>query len=728
MPVYRAFFLTKNKTKMKKLFNILLLTLSVFSLAMIPSTPDEGMYPLSEIRNLDLQGAGLKISIDEVYNPDGVSLVDALVKLGGCTGSFVSNEGLIITNHHCSFGAVQKASTTENNYLENGFLAKTMEEEIPAESYTCRITVSYEDVSDEVLTAANNADDISGRTDAISDKVKEIVEREEEADSTISAEVSEMFVGQSYVLFRYKVIKDVRLVYVPPRAIGEFGGESDNWVWPRHTGDFSFVRAYVAPDGSSAEYSEENVPYQPKKFIEVNPNGVDENDFVFLLGYPGRTYKHQPSYFIEYQQKYQLPYISKQFKWMIDLYEEKGKDDPEFALEISSRIKRLANVEKNYRGKLQGLKRINLIENKKEEEKQLQAFIESNSELKEKYDSVLFKIEKVYDEIFSFGRYRWVMFTLSRYNNLFRLAEIMIEYNEEMAKPEDERKSLYTEKRRSSLNKQIKDLQNKFYPELDRSVIKKILSDAAAFKELQQFDVFTKYNEDEELFDIIDDIYDDTELLDSEEFNEMLEIPIDELDDPAIEFVREFYELKKVEDKNRDTRNGKLNILLAKLMEMKKEWLQRSFIPDANRTLRLTYGYVTGYEPFDAVYYSPITTLKGVVEKGKDEGDYKLPPIVKELYQQKDFGRFKNEKLNDVPVAILYNTDTSGGNSGSPILDAYGKLVGVNFDRSFEATINDYVWSSEYSRSIGVDIRYILWVTQKIGGADCLLEEMGVEL
>jgi len=718
MPVYRAFFLTKQYNKMKKSLNILLIILSVFSLAMIPPTPDEGMYPLSEIRKLDLQGAGLKINIDEVYNPDGVSLVDALVKLGGCTGSFVSNEGLIITNHHCSFGAVQKASTTENNYLENGFLAKSMEEEIPAKGYTCRITVSYEDVSEEVLTAANNADDISGRTDAISDKVKEIVEREEEADSTISAEVSEMFVGQSYVLFRYKVIKDVRLVYVPPRAIGEFGGESDNWVWPRHTGDFSFVRAYVAPDGNSADYSEENVPYQPKKFIEVNPNGVDENDFVFLLGYPGRTYKHQPSFFIEYQQKFQLPYVSYQFKWMIDLYEEMGEDDPEFALEISSRIKGLANTEKNYRGKLQGLERLNLVENKKNEENELQNFIDSNNALKEKYGNVFTEIKSVYDEIFSLGRYRWVDFMLGRYCNFIRLAEIQLEYHDEET----------TDDKRKSLLKRVSSLQNDYYPNLEPVILKKILSDAVAFPELQQFSEFTNLQDEEELHELIDELYEDTDLFDTEDFKEMLSESDEDLDDPAIEFVRQFYELNKSEDKNRDTRNGKLNILLAKLMEVKKIWLEKSFIPDANRTLRLTYGYVTGYDPFDAVYYSPVTTLKGLVEKGKDEGDYKLPPIVKELYQQKDFGRFKNEKLNDVPVAILYNTDTSGGNSGSPILDAYGKLVGVNFDRSFEATINDYVWSSVYSRSIGVDIRYILWVTQKIGGADYLLEEMGVEL
>jgi len=703
---------------MKKLLNILLVILSIISLAMIPSTPDEGMYPLSEIRNLDLQGAGLKISIDEVYNPDGISLVDALVKIGGCTGSFISNQGLIITNHHCSFGAVQRASTTENNYLENGFLAKTMLEEISAKGYTCRITVSYEDVSEEVLTAANDVDDISERTDALAEKIKEIVESEEEADSTISAEVSEMFVGQSYVLFRYKVIKDVRLVYVPPRAIGEFGGESDNWVWPRHTGDFSFVRAYVAPDGSSAEYSEENIPYQPKKFIEVNPKGVDENDFVFLLGYPGRTYKHQPSYFVEYQRKYQLPYVSNQFRWLIDLYEARGENDPEFALEISSRIKSLANTEKNYRGKLQGLERLNLVENKRDEEKELQSFIDSDDVLKEKYGNVLFEIESVYDEIFSLGRYRWVNFMLSRYCNLIRLAEIQLEYHDDET-TDDERKSLL---------KRVSSLQDDYYPDLEPVIIKKILSDAVIFPELQQFSEFASLPNEEELSELIDDLYEDNDLFDKEEFEEMLSERAEDLDDPAIKFVKSFYELNKVEEKKRDTRNGKLNILLAKLMEVKKLWLVKSFIPDANRTLRLTYGYVSGYKPFDAVYYSPVTTLKGVIEKGKEEGDYKLPKLVKELYRKKDFGKFKNKKLNDVPVAILYNTDTSGGNSGSPILDAYGKLVGVNFDRSFEATINDYVWSSEYSRSIGVDIRYILWITQKIGGADYLLDEMGVDL
>lgn len=714
---------------MKKLALIPLTILSLLFLAMFPSIPDEGMFPLSEISNLDLNSAGLKISVDEVYNPNGVSLVDALVKVGGCTGSFVSPEGLIITNHHCSFGAVREASTTKNNYLENGFLAETREEEIPAEGYTCRITVSYEDVSSEILEAANQADDITERTKAIRKKIKEIVKREEEKDSTIKTEVSEMFVGQSYVLFRYKTINDVRLVYIPPRSIGEFGGESDNWIWPRHTGDFSFLRAYVAPDGSSADYSEENIPFAPKKYLVVNPNGVDEEDFVFLLGYPGRTFKHQPSQFLKFQMEYQLPYISKLYRWMVDLFEEKGENDPEFALKISSRIRGLANVEKNYKGKMQGIKRLDLIEKKKEEENRLQEFLNADLELKEKYGNVLMEIDEVYNEIYSEGRLRLVLTMMNRYSTLYRLAYLLLDYHNELAKPEDERSSLYTEKRRKDLLKQIDNLFKDYNPELDKRILKKIIWDARTFPETQSVNTFSKYENEEELNEIINSMYDDTELLNIEEYKALLFGPtedVNDLDDHAILFAEEFYELDDEVENKRDARNGKLNVLLAQFMEIKKSFLNKNFIPDANRTLRLTYGYVRGYEPADAIYYSPISTLKGVIEKGEEEGDYKLLPVIRELYEKKDFGKFKDEKLGDIPVAILYNTDTSGGNSGSPIMDAYGRLVGVNFDRSIEATVNDFVWSEEYSRSIGVDIRYVLWITQKVGHAYFLLKEMNV--
>lgn len=720
------------KEKFATLSKVIVITLLVF-FASGSTPPDEGMYPLSEISKLDLKKAGLKIDIKDIYDPNGISLIDALVNIGGCTGSFVSDKGLIITNHHCVFDYINRASTVEKNHLEDGFLAADSETEIPAEGLTCKITESYEDVSSIVLEAANQASDITERIKAIQKKSRELVEEAENKDSTIKAEVSEMFIGKTYILFKYRTIKDVRLVYAPPRSIGEFGGEEDNWVWPRHTGDFSFIRAYVAPDGSAKEYSKENVPYKPKRFLKVNPNGVEEDDFVFILGYPGRTFRHQPSQFIAYQEKYLLPYIEMLYSEMMNDFKVIGKTDPALELRLSSRIKSFANTQKNYYGKMKGLRRLSLVEKKQKEEAELKNFVNQSKVLSEKYATLFDDIEAVYSEIFENGRLPILYSQLLNNNISLRLGNALIDYAEEMGKPEVERKSQFSAKNLPAFEERVRLTFKDLNFSVEVLTLKRMLNDAASFPEMRLFLPFKKFSDAENpkqaVYDFVDNLLSKTEFKSVEDFNELKTQSLEELEkssDPLFTFLFELRREYKPLSKKNDERNGKLNILLAKYLDVKKEWKNKTFIPDANSTLRLTYGNIKGYSPVDATYFKPITTLSGLIEKSYSGGAFSIPQKLKSLYDKKDYGRFKNKRLNDVPVAILYNTDTSGGNSGSPIMNAKGEIIGVNFDRAFDATINDFAWSENYSRSIGVDIRFVLWVTQKIGGADYLLEEMGV--
>lgn len=718
---------------MKTVRILLILFLSLNLSASLRYDAEEGMYPLSEIQKLNLQQAGLQIGINDIYNPNGVSLIDALVKINGCTGSFVSDKGLMITNHHCAFGAISNVSTPEKNYLENGFLAESIEEEISAKNYVVRITESYEDVTDEILKSVEGIEDLSERNKAISKKMREIAKSAEDEANSIVAEVSEMFAGESYVLFKYRIIKDVRLVYAPPRSIGEFGGEADNWIWPRHTGDFTFMRAYVAPDGSAAEYSEENIPYTPKKYLKVNPDGVDEGDFVFILGYPGRTYRHNPSQFLEYQENFNLPYTEQLYSYMIGIYESISEGNEELQIKYSSRIKSLANVMKNYRGKMLGLRRLNLVEKKQSEEKILAEFINSDENLKKKFGTLFKDIEEVYQKRFDIAEADLWFSRFFRFSDLVSLTDFILEYSNQKELINSERKSAFKEdKIEETLDRMKKKYEDLNY-DFEDEFIYKMLYDTESFSETSTIKaVKARVNGtdfEEELSNYIEELL-STEIGNLDFFNKALELSYDEindLNDPLIDFVVELKKQKEEIEKQESNISGALQVLMPKLAEVKKLKNKTTFTPDANSTLRLTYGFIKGYEPADAVFYKPITTLDGIIEKSFMGGEYAVPDKLKTAYQQKDFGRFYDEKVGGVPVAILYNTDTTGGNSGSPILNAKGELIGVNFDRAFEATINDFAWDDAYSRSIGVDIRYVLWVAKTIGNADNVLNELGVK-
>jgi hypothetical protein len=701
-------------------------------LALAPAGSEEGMFPVSEIPKLDLRAKGLEIAPEEIFSPDRIGLIYGIVQVGA-TGSFVSPDGLILTNHHVAFGAAQAASTRENDYIRDGFLAPTRDREIEAKGMTARITESFHDVSAQVLAAVKPGMDASARTKAVEKKIKEIVAAAEKDDPGKRAEVAEMFAGKTYVLFLYAYLKDIRLVYVPPRSIGEFGGEEDNWMWPRHTGDFSFLRAYVGPDGGPADFAAANVPYRPKRFLKVAPEGVRENDFVFLLGYPGRTYRHTASPFLAYEEEVRMPYVAEWYAWQIALMEKMGEGDRAVALKHAARIKGLANTMKNYRGKLQGMRRVGIVERKRAEERRLETFIAADTGRASRYGGLLARFAAVYDEMRRNAESRLIMGYLRSGVNLLSFASTIYEASLERPKKDIERESAYMDRNFAQTKRRIALALDNYYEPTDRAIFKELLLRGARLEAARSLPLFAAVaaaaDPAKAAESYVDDLYRRTRLGDKAFVQAALERPAAEIKawgDPLIELAAALYPEAKKLQKQEETWNGTLDSLYPPLLEVKSQFQAQDFIPDANSTLRLTFGRVKGYSPADAVRYHPFTTLDGVLEKSTGREPFDTPRKLFDLRKAGDFGRFRPEGFASVPACVLYDADTTGGNSGSPVLNARGELVAVNFDRTYEATINDYAWSADYSRSIGVDIRYVLWVTEKFAGAGFLLDEMGV--
>lgn len=713
----------------------LLLLISLFSAGAILTShttkkQEEGMFPLSELKNIDVKKAGLKITLQELYNPSGTSLIDAIVRVGGCTGSFLSSEGLIVTNHHCAFSYVQAISDVKNDYIKLGFLAQNRQQEVPAKGLVCKITASYKDVSVDVLNGTQDLDAVS-RLKKIADNIKVVTLKENESNPGLQCEISEMFTGKTYVLFRYKLLKDVRLVYVPPVSIGAYGGELDNWVWPRHSGDFAFLRAYVAPDGSAAEYSDKNVPYKPIKYLNVNPKGANENDFIFVLGYPGRTYRHQPAGFYEYHENYFLGYISNLFDWQINQMEQLGKKDYALSIKYAARIKSLANTAKNFKGKLQGFKRAELSAKKREEEKQLQQYIDANSALKSKYGNVIPRVNELYTDLMKYANRNMWLDQIYSVSPLIQASATLLNYKLTYQKLTNETaKKEFLISQKANIKKDLSKSLGRYDVNLDKLAMVKMFSDAVSFNSNNMLPSVNKLINGRtslgEIESLVEGLYSKSKLNNNKEVNDWIENDLASLlsyNDELVSFAGELNEEMMKFDIEDQKRDGELSQQMASLVEVKQQWKQRSFIPDANSTLRFTYGYVKGYSPNDGLYAKPYTTLKGVIEKS-DTAEYQLLDAIRELYAAGDLGDFIHPALGDLPVNILYNLDTTGGNSGSPVMNAKGQLIAINFDRAFTATINDYAWNETYSRSVGVDIRYVLWVLQKVAKANHVINEL----
>ena len=692
-------------------------------LFLLPShKTEEGMFPLSHLKQVDLQSAGFKISEKDIYNPDGIALTDALVRLGGCTGSFVSAEGLIVTNHHCVFGAVAGLSTKENDYLENGFYASDKSKELKT-SLTCKITKSYEDVSIKILDGVNLNMDPMAKRDIIRRNIELLQKVEQVKYPELSIEISEMFVGYSYTLFRYQILKDVRLAYVPPRTIGEFGGETDNWEWPKHTGDFSFVRAYVGKDGKPADYSPDNVPYVPKKHLKINPKGTKNKDLVFILGYPGTTYRQEPFQFIQYQQQFVLPFVSNWYGFKMNAMETLGKDDRNRYLKMAGTIKQLANTKKNFEGKLYGLNQTGLLQIKTSEQEELK------TKMNAKGVSTLFlsKIDSLYKVRLSNAERDLLLNLFGRECNALINAMKIEKYvtsNPKVGSKADTMWNAWRKKGALGISNNMLD------HELEQVILVEMIKRAQALPKNNQVKAIQKIKNPEKW---VKQAYEESYLDEAATLKKYMDsIPWMVYKDKSK--LRTLAKalipvLKEIEDRNTAI-SAQLNNLMPTLLDARINYNQKKFIPDANSTLRFTYGYISAYKTGLNKHPEPYTQRKEIFEKNAtDNLDYRLSPAVKGLLQTVNIAaELLDAETNDLVVCMLYNMDTTGGNSGSPVMDAEGNLVGVNFDRAYTATLNDYSWNADYSRSIAVDIRYVLFTMKYLNHANNLLSEMGISL
>jgi len=718
-------------------FLVCLFVASLLSIS-VAVRADEGMWPIDELDKLNfkqLEKVGLELSKKEIFDAKGGGIASGIVSLGGGTGSFVSPEGLILTNHHVAFIALQRVSTAEQNYIEDGFNAEDFEDEIPAPGYRAYVLVSIKDVTKKVLSAVDEEMDPVERHNAIEKRIKEIVQ-EAEKDRDVECRVSSFFSGAQYKLFTYFTIKDIRIIYAPPRSIGNYGGDIDNWMWPRHTGDFSFLRAYVAPDGSSAEYSDENVPYNPAVYLAVSNQGVQEDDFTMILGYPGQTMRYRSSNSIAHHQNFNYPKRIKMFDDLIKIFQESAQADEAVAIKVASFDAMLNNSMKNNVGMLEGFKKVKLLERKIKEEKAFTTWLDENEKMKKHYGDVLPSITALYEDL-KLTREKSLIMRFAGFGCLMvRAAGTLTRWSEEKAKEDLEREPGFQERDVPRLKQGLRILQLSYDPETDRKILKYFMKRAMKLPDNQRIEAFDAEIGDAEgaeaearIDACLDKLYAGTKLGSVDERLRMFDLTREELlkeGDPFIELMVELEKERKALEEKDKAFSGAITKLRPRLIEAYQKWKGGSLYPDANGTMRLTYGFVKGYSPRDAVHYDCITALSGVIEKYTGEEPFDCPKELLSLYDQRDFGNYEDNILRDVPVDFLSTTDITGGNSGSPILNGRGEVVGTAFDGNYESISADYLFDEDLTRSINVDARYILFVLDKVSGAGHLLEEMTI--
>ena len=698
---------------MKKLFLLFAAACVTFSAA-----ADEGMWMLPYLQKMnakDMKARGCKLSAEEIYSMNNSSLKDAIVIFGGgCTGEIVSPDGLLFTNHHCGYGSIQALSSVEHDYLKNGFWAMSRAEEIPAPGLKVRFIRKIVDVTSDVLGAVPDIAGGEERSRLVAEHAEAVKSRFEAENPGMEISVKPFFGGNQFFAFVIEVFSDVRLVGTPPTSIGKVGGDTDNWMWPRHTGDFSIFRVYAGPDNKPADYAPENRPYKAEKFLKVSLNGYDEADFAMIMGFPGSTQRYMTSYEIDRMLEVENPQrIFIRGERQAILKEDMAASD-KVRIQYASKYAQSSNYWKNSIGMSRGIKRLDVKGRKQEQEAAFRAWAAKNTLPTEGYVDALDKIRESVEE------------TLPSYASLQYLQEAFLRAVEILT-PARYSGSL----KGAELEKALKGFYKDYNMPTDRRVAKRMFRIVKEnCKELPSVfaEVIDKrFGGDTDAY--VDYLYDNSVFADEQRALAAVASGKELKEDPAAvlseSIVGKMRELSKAQKEGRQKYADGHRLYIAGLMRMqpKKAWAS-----DANFTIRLTYGRILPYNPADGIRYNYYTTLKGVMEKENPENptEFTVPAKLKELYAAKDFGRYANAK-GELPTCFLADCDITGGNSGSPVLNAKGSLIGLAFDGNWEAMSGDVAFEPELQRTIAVDVRYVLFVIDKFAGAGWLLDELQFE-
>ncbi len=694
----------------------------------------EGMwipYMLGQLNASDMAAMGMEITAEDIYSINHSSLKDAIVHFGGgCTAELISKKGLLLTNHHCGYSQIQSHSSLEKNYLKDGFWAMNGKEELKNPGLTAAIVKYMRDVTNQALTGVTADMPAAEREAKIQENIKTIIDAQK---VQYEFEVKPFYYGNQYILIAKEVFKDVRLVGAPPSSIGKYGADTDNWVWPRHTGDFSIFRVYADKDNKPAEYSEDNIPYTPVQHLMINLGGTKPNDFTMVYGFPGSTNEYLPSNEIANIVNDYDPARIEVRDVLLSILDKKMRENDETRIKYASKYARISNAWKKWQGEILGLTSTDAVGKKQAMEKQFEEAIARNDVFTKEYGGLLNEMKALYDERKPLTMERYMYLETMYYGN--ELVRHLLGYRGLVKLYEDGKdEELATEA--AKFADRLDGFYKNYDMQLDRQAMQALLPvylKAAATEPLPDFLQKLKGKSDEQINKFVNDLYDDIDLLkDPEEWKELLKSnpkkamkSLIKSDAMKLTMAGWDHFINVVNPKTRDYED-RLDVLQRKyVLALSEVFPSRTIYPDANSTLRVAYGKVHGYEPRDGVEYATHTYLDGVIEK-YIPGDYEfdLPQKMVDLYNAKDYGRYaEGDKM---PVCFIASNHTTGGNSGSPALNGRGELIGLNFDRTWEGTMSDYNYDVSLCRNIMVDIRYVLFIVDKFAGAGYLVDEMDI--